>query len=616
MTSFSTLVHGIAHWAQVRSHHPAVHGQRDGNWFHHTWFDHWERVRALARGLIDLGHQPGQAVALLGANSCEWVECQFAVQAAAGVSVPLYATSTPAQLAYILNDVEAEFLVCQNELLLGRVLEAEQTGAIKPLRHIVLLEGPTTLEDPRTCTHSQLMAAGQQTGADRLDGRIAGRAADDLSSIIYTSGTTGEPKGVMLNDRGQLQVLQGLFDRFPPFQHSAYRVVSYLPLSHQAEQLVTNVGTVRMGGEVYFCPDIKAIRDYLVHARPTLFLAVPRVWEKFEAALRARLGQQKGVAKRITDAALWLEGMADRDAGRFAPVLGLPRRVSKKLVFDKIRHGLGLDQLEVALAGSAPMEVATLDFFRQLGIPIYEAYGLTENSGVATCNVYQQARAGTVGPPLSGVDVRLADDGEVLIRTAANTVGYYRKPEATAQLYTADGYLTTGDLGEQLSDGSLRIIGRKKELLITAGGKNVAPLEIESVLNRIPGVGQSVVVGDRMPYLCALITLDPEALASLANEVGVPLAAMADLAQHPAVQAHLWAAVDVASREQLARYQQPKKITVLDHEFTVEDGQLTPSMKLRRAAIAERYAAEIAALYGEVPNAAGSSAVASKAVLN
>lgn len=597
MSAFATLVQGIAHWAEKQPDKPATHGLHRGAWVHKSWGEHWESVRAVAQGLIALGLSPGQVVAMVGPNRMEWAECQFGVQAAAGLPVPLYATSSMGQLRFILEQTAAQTLICGSDELLQRFLQAEQAGEIPRLRSYVAIEPPSSADD-RVLRYQDFLQLGRNAGPEALNGRLAGRDPKAASQLIYTSGTTGEPKGVMMDDAGQLEVLEGLVQRFPTFAHRPYRVVSYLPLSHQAEQLVTNVGTVRMGGEVYFCPEISGVREALVEARPTLFLAVPRVWEKFEVALRSRLSSQQGVAKWLSRAATAIEYRGferDRRAGRAQ--ISLPRRLARKVVIDRVRAGLGLDQLEVALAGSAPTDVQTLRFFAGLGIPIYEAYGLTETSGVATCNVYGKPMPGTVGPALPGVEMRLADDGEVLLRSAMNTQGYFRDPGATAELYTEDGYLRTGDLGEVDAEGSLRITGRKKELLITAGGKNVAPVEIEQRLNRLPGVAQSLVVGDRHPYLCALMTLDAEQLPGLARAAQVQVRPLTEMASDRAVHEFLWSQVERECNAQLARYQTIKKIRLLPGEFSVDSGELTPSMKLRRKEITTRYAREIAELY-------------------
>lgn len=596
-TTPDTLVHRIAHWAKTTPDRPAVHSQREGQWETLTWAQHFAAIRELGKGLLSLGLTPGVGVAIVGANRPEWVQAQFAVQATGGLPVPLYTMSTLSEVGYIVRDAGVRIAFCDGQVQLDRLLAAERAGHMPVLAHILAFDTVAS-EDARVLSCNQLRAIGRQQDDAGLDARMGDLTPEGTCCLIYTSGTTGEPKGVRMNAAGQLAALDGMIQRHPVFYDRPYRVVSYLPLSHQAEQLVTNVGAIHRGGEVYFCPQISEVKDYLSVARPTLFLAVPRVWEKFEAALRARLAEPTGVAKWLAERALAVELAGfERDLTSGKVTVGFERKMLRKLVLDKIRAGLGLDKLELALSGSAPIDTQTLSFFASLGIPVYEGYGLTETSGIATVTVSGRPNPGSVGPALPGVEIKLADDGEVLIAGAINTAGYHNKPEATAELFSDDGFLRTGDLGALASDGSLSIVGRKKELLITAGAKKVPPVEIESLLNRIPGVGQSVVVGDRMPYLCAVLTLDPEQIPFLRKVAELSNANMAQLAGSSQLKAHLWRLVEQSCNAHLARYKTIKKISILPTEFSVESKELTASMKLRRKVIVEKHAAVIARLF-------------------
>ena len=613
MTAPQTLVHYIKHWATTEPDWPATHAQRAGVWETKTWRQYWDAVTELGRGLMALGQQPSQGVAIVGGNRPEWVESQFAAQAIGAWSVPLYPTSTLVQMGGIIRDAGVRIVVCDGQAQLDRLLAGEKEGHLARLSQLVVFD-PVDTNDPRVISYEQLRTMGREAPMVEFDARLAQLSPKDTCQLIYTSGTTGDPKGVRLNNRGQLATIEAVMERFPTFRERRNRVVSYLPLSHQAEQLVTNVGAIRTGGEAFFCPEISQVKDYLLKARPTVFLAVPRVWEKFEAALRARFGEQKGLANWLMKKALVVEGAGfekDCSDGRYHD--SFARSLLRKLVINKVREGLGLDQLQVALTGSAPIGTETQRFFGGLGIVIHEAYGLTENGGLVTTSVFRKPKLGSVGTPIAGFEVRLAEDGEILVRGASNTAGYYNRADATKELYTEDGFLRTGDLGKLAEDGSLSITGRKKEVLITAGGKNVGPVEIESLINRISGVGQSVVVGDRKPYLTALITLDPEQRSMLAGVAGLTnggqTPTLADLAAHPAVQTYVQGQVDTQCNAQLARYQTIKKVTLLPAEFSVETGEVTPSMKLRRAQIVEKYASEVAAMYGEAPQSSEAASV-------
>ncbi|MEO0603986.1 MAG: AMP-binding protein, partial [Myxococcota bacterium] len=431
------------------------------------------------------------------------------------------------------------------------------------------------------------------------DARIEALDPDAMGLLIYTSGTTGEPKGVMLRHRGLTIMADATLARFP-LLGGGYRYVSYLPLCHVAEQLMTNYSQLTGGSEVWFIDDPKNLRDALVEVRPQVVLGVPRVWEKMQAALEARLREATGVRAMLAKWALATElagfdADVKRDDGKQR--IGLRRGLARRLVIDRIKDAIGLDQVQVAVTGAAPISESTLRFFASIGITIYEGYGMSETSGVATAAEYLRPRFGTVGRALDNVEIRIADDGEILMRGPIMTTGYLHRPALTAELIDDDGWVHSGDLGSIDDEGNVRITGRKKEMLIIAG-ENVFPREIEEAhLSRIVGVGQAVVVGDRKPYLSALVVLDPENLGPLADAAGVPEAPLAQLATDERIHAHLMQQVEADCNAHVARYQTIKRIAVMPQEFSVDGGELTPTMKVRRAAVAKKYAAEIEGLY-------------------
>jgi long-subunit acyl-CoA synthetase (AMP-forming) len=405
----------------------------------------------------------------------------------------------------------------------------------------------------------------------------------------------------MLTHRGIDLIAKAVVDVFPSLLGTTQRAVSYLPLCHAAEQGVTNFAGLMTGAETYFCADLTQIKDYLVEARPTFFLAVPRVWEKFEAALRGKLAEATGIKAKLASWARTTELEAfKQESATGQPVTSLARTVANKLVISKIKEALGLDQLLVALSGAAPISVSTLEFFASIGIPISEGYGMTETTAFASVQPPGRLKFGTIGKPLLGVEAMIADDGEIMLRGINMVKGYHRLPERTAELYNEDGWMHTGDLGAIDQDGYISITGRKKDLIITAGGKNVAPAEMEGYLQSIAGVGQVVVVGDRQPYLAALIVLDPEALPEL--EVASQISGLSDVAsaaRNPDVKRFIEGEMQHVCNSKVARYQTIKKIQILPNVFSVDGGELTPTLKVKRNIVNEKYAAEIAAFYAE-----------------
>jgi long-subunit acyl-CoA synthetase (AMP-forming) len=372
---------------------------------------------------------------------------------------------------------------------------------------------------------------------------------------------------------------------------------------------MTNFAGLMVQAETYYCGDLTQIKDYLVEVHPTIFLAVPRVWEKFEAALRGKLAEATGIKAKLASWARQTELEAfKQEAATGRPVSSFSRNLANKLVISKIKDALGLDQLQVALSGAAPISVSTLEFFASIGLPIHEGYGMTETTAFASVQPYGKLRLGTIGKPLPGVEAMIADDGEIMLRGINMVKGYLRLPDKTAELYNEEGWMHTGDLGAIDEDGYISITGRKKDLIITAGGKNVAPAEMEGYLQAIPGVGQAVVVGDRQPYLSALIVLDPEALPEL--EVASQISDLSDVAtaaRNPDVKRYIEQEMQELCNSKVARYQTIKKIRILPTVFSVDGGELTPTLKVKRNIVNEKYASEIAAFYAEGQPAAESA---------
>jgi long-subunit acyl-CoA synthetase (AMP-forming) len=524
--------------------------------------------------------------------------CQHGINAAQGIPAPLYTTLLPDQMAYIIGNAQSKIAICDDQKQLGKYLaiaDGEST-----LEHIVTMDDLGS-HDPRVMTLAELKTKGDSIPDTDLDARVDAVRMDDVALLIYTSGTTGLPKGAMLTHRGIGLISNAVTEVFPFLPTMKTRYVSYLPLCHAAEQGMTNFAGLTVRCQTFFCGDLKQIKDHLVAVRPTFFLGVPRIWEKFEAALRGKFAEVTGIKAKLASWARETELEAfKRECATGRPVSSVSRTLANKLVISKIKDALGLDQLMVALSGAAPISVSTLEFFASIGIPILEGYGMTETTAFASVQPYGKLKLGTIGKPLPGVEAKIAGDGEIMLKGINMVKGYLRLPDKTAELYDDEGWMHTGDLGSIDENGYISITGRKKDLIITAAGKNVAPSEMEGYLQSIPGVGQAVVVGDRRPYLSALIVLDPERLPELEAAAGVSgLRDVVAAASNPDVTRFLEQQTQEVCNSKVARYQTIKKIHVLPSIFSVDGGELTPTLKVRRNIVNEKYAAEIAAFYQE-----------------
>ncbi len=516
---------------------------RDGDaWTTATWACYRGQVDRAAAGLVAAGVQYGDHVAILAGNRPEHVVADLAALTIGGVPVSVYLTLTPDQISYVLRDAAVTLLVVENVAALERL--AGIRADLPDLRTVVVIDANGADVD----SWANLLAQGEARLAE--DSELLTRAAEqcdgsDPATVIYTSGTTGPPKGVVLTQANVLFLLASL-DRVTSFEEG-FDNISYLPMAHIAERLFSHyIGLVRHG-HTWFCADQSLMLPTLVAARPHAFLGVPRVWEKLMSALSAMLPAAPADLPPETRAAV----------------------VAK----------IGLDRCSFAASGSAPIGVDVLEFWSDLGVPILEAYGMTETTGVTNINRPGDALPGTVGPAIPGVELRLAEDGEIEARGPNLMPGYLNKPEATAEVIDRDGWLKTGDLGEMTDDGRLRIVGRKKELIVTAGGKNIAPVPIENAVKESPLVGQICVIGDRRPYLTALVVLDAEAPREDVD-----------------VDAEVARAVEAAN-QQFSRVEQIKKYAILDQEWTPDGGELTPTLKLRRSVIHDKYADVIDGLY-------------------
>jgi long-chain acyl-CoA synthetase len=566
--------------ADKRSDKIALRGKYDGTWREWTWRKYGEDVKRAGRAWCKLGVPAGGAVAIIGPNRPEWLIGYLGAMSAATVPAPIYPTSTPEQAKYIADHSESAAAL---------VYDAEQLKKLKSstVKKFVVMVGEGDGKDVLTWDQFLALGEGDDPTSDKERAeRLAAIEPDGLATLIYTSGTTGPPKAVMITHKNVL--FAGEVNRDVIKLGDDEHLVSYLPLSHIAEQMLSIHGAIVAGAKISCCEKFELLPDMLRECHPTVLFGVPRVWEKIQSKMMEAGAAAPPLRKKI---AAWARGVGlkagyARMNGQSPPLFyGL----AKKLVFSKVRERLGLDKCWYAASGAAPISKSTLEFFLSLDIPIFEIYGQSEVTGAATISYPHAFRLGTVGQTVKGTEIKLAPDGEILIKGDHVFKGYLKDPAATKEALGDDGYIRTGDVGEFDKDGFLRITDRKKDLLKTSGGKYVAPQNLEGLLKGIPGVGQAVVIGDNRKYCVALLTLDGEK----AN--GRPLS---ELAADPSVLGRIEAGIKQVNSG-LAPYESIKKWKLLPAEFSVDTGELTPTLKVKRKVVAQKFAQEIESLYVE-----------------
>jgi long-chain acyl-CoA synthetase len=529
-----------------------------------TWGEYADKVRRVAAGLAGLGLERGQAMGIMLTNRPDFHWFDAAALHLGATAFSVYNTYAPEQIQYQVRDAEARIVVTEKAF-------EDRIRGLEGVEHVIVVDGGDDVE-----LHAQ----------EGFDFEAAWRAVepDDVLTLIYTSGTTGPPKGVQLTHSNLIAAVRG-FDDVIAFPDDG-RVISWLPMAHIAERNCSQYLPMMLGFTTTDCPDPRQVVAYLPEVRPTWFFAVPRIWEKLKAAIEAGLeAEQDEERKQATRWALdvGLRKVKLEQAGEPVPDdLQAEHAKADELVLSKMRKLLGLDQIESVNVGAAPTPREVIEFFHAIGVPLAELWGMSETTGYGTCNPPDKIKIGTVGPVSPGVEIKLADDGEVLMRGAVVTSGYRNDPDKTREAIDDDGWLHTGDVGEFDEDGYLKIVDRKKELIINAAGKNMSPANIEAkVKASSPVIGQVIAIGDMKPYNVALITLDPDVAPAFAGDVA------AEVERGVA-----------AANEELARVEQIKRYTILPGDWQPGGDELTPTMKLKRKPIHAKYAEEIEALYG------------------
>jgi long-chain acyl-CoA synthetase len=594
-----TLCDDLGRTAEKHGDQPAYSDRDGADWVTLTWSQTRQRALELAAAFAAIGCRHRDRVALMLPNRVEHVLADLGALHAGAVPVTLYATLAPDQVAYVAANCAARVAVLDG---------ADQLGRWQPVLERLPRLHKIIVRDAAVCPPGELYmtwAEFERLGAEQYaadPGLVAGRVAaiepDDPVTLLYTSGTTGNPKGVVLTHRNLLFGTGSthLAGTVP----AEGRSISYLPLAHIAERMLTIYIPIHEAAHVYFCAEQKDLLGTLQAVRPTSFFGVPRVWEKMQAGILSLMAMEQDEAKKAALASAMEAGRAyveDYQFGRQVTpdVAGAFERADAEML-GPIRSLLGLGKAEVTLSAAAPLPPEVGRFFAGLGVKILDVYGLTETTGAVTANTPDAFRLGTVGRPLPGVEIQIADDGEILVRGPVNTPGYLGLADASAALLPADGWLHTGDIGTMDQDQFVSVVDRKKELIITSGGENISPAAIEGLLVEHPLIGQALAFGDRRPYIVALLALDGEVAPTWAKARGIAAASLAELAVHPVVIEAVGEAV-AAANKRLARVQQVKHWKLLHGEWSAESEELTPTLKLKRRVIHAKYADVIDSLY-------------------
>jgi len=563
--------------------------EEDGSWGEMTYAEYARQVAQAAAMYQSLGLQPGQRIVLMLRNVPEFHVADMAAYFCGATPISIYNSSSPDQIEYLVNHCEATIAVLENTTFLDRFLPVRDQ--LTQLEHIVVLKGGDLPEG----IHSLASLEGAEP--IDLDAAASNCSPEQLATMIYTSGTTGPPKGVMLTHNNIAWTVECLKQLIAFDDYSGKRLVSYLPMAHIAERMTSHYVGAFVGYEISCCPEPGLLSAYLKEVRPNVLFGVPRVWEKINAGVNAALGADPEKKAQFDDgvrAAVPI--VAAIDWGTATEEQVATYEFLDGVAFKPIRELLGLDQVEYAITGAAPIPADLLNWYRAIGVPLSEIYGMSENSGPMTWTP-TKVKPGTVGPAVPGCEVKLAEDGEIICRGGNVFQGYLKEPQKTADALDDEGWLHSGDIGVLDDDGYFKIVDRKKELIITAGGKNVSPANLEAALKVIPLIGQACAIGDQRPFVSALVVLDPEVAPVWAAQHGLEGLSLAELAENPVVVAEIEKGVDEVMAD-FNNAERVKKVKVIGEEWLPDSELLTPTSKLKRRGVLATYEQEIEALYG------------------
>ncbi|RYC04896.1 AMP-dependent synthetase/ligase [Nocardioides zhouii] len=563
-------------------------------WSTISWTETWELTQRVAAALIDLGVEKGDPVAIMAANRTAHTLADYGAMAAAAIPMSIYNTLAQDQVAFIAGESRPVVVILEDH---DRYQRWEKALAdVDSVRHVVMLADADRVDDPRVMTWENLLARGDDTSG--VEARMDRITPDLPATYLYTSGTTGNPKGVVLTHHNVMFEAVSTLDNAG--LHGPQRSISYLPLAHIAERILATYSPPFLGSHVHAIPDPAGLLGALGEVHPTAFFGVPRVWEKIQTGISAKLAEDPDPANQELVKNAMAAGLAWTQAQEYGnemtPEVAEAYATADGAILAFLRLLLGLDQVEWAASAAAPMPLEVAKFMGGLGLRVYDVYGMTETTGAFTSNGPDHFKLGTVGVPNPGIEVRLAEDGEILVRGPVNTPGYHLQDQATRALIDDDGWIHTGDIGTVDEDGFYSVVDRKKELIITSAGKNIAPSNIENLLKESPLVGHAMALGDNQSYVVAILTLDGEIAPLVAAKMGVEFTDLADLSTKPQIRAMVQAAVDKAN-ERLSRPEQVKAWELLPDEWTAESEELTPTLKLKRRVVKTKYADVVDTLY-------------------
>lgn len=573
--------------AEKYADHPCMGYKVAGIWKTYTFQQVAERVQDIAAGLVSLGIQQEEKVSIISDNSPKWAITDYAILSNAAVTVPVYSTLLPHQIQYLLNDGDVKIIFAENKSQIEKLTQI--FGDLEKLQYVIALDNEQYAEE-YILTWNELREKGKQYREESgfsLEDRWKTLTADDLLTIIYTSGTTGEPKGVMLTHGNMTSNIEGGLDRLDVSPE--YRFLSFLPLSHSFERMAGHFLATTAGATIFYAESIETVPENMTEVQPNVMTSVPRLYEKMYMRVNEAAQQGPALKKKIFHWAFEVgkEYQNKRHNGSVSGSLNIRYTLAKKLVFSKLYERVG-GEIKFFVSGGAPLSPDIARFFESAGLLILEGYGLTETTPVIAVNGLDDYKIGTVGKPLFNVEVKIADDGEVLTRGPHVMKGYYKRPEETKEAIDKDDWMHTGDVGELDEDGFLKITDRKKNLIVTSGGKNVAPQPIENALINSPYIEQVMLIGDKRNFISALIVPAFDAVKSWAQEKGLEFEANEELIAQQEVVDLFQDEIDDRT-ENFARYEQVKQFRLLPKELTIEDGELTPTLKIKRRVVEEEF---------------------------